>query len=102
VQQVTVRAVDFKEVETGFDRVQGGEAPLLAQGGKLGDLERMRRQPALIHRDRARRHDPPWQIAARAVGRIEHDVAEPRPLDLRDQLGNGRVQCREREELPVA
>ncbi len=68
------------ELEAGLHRAQGGAPPLLAQRGELLDIERVRHQPALLHRDRARRHRPPRQIAAGVVGIVERGIAIPRTL----------------------
>jgi hypothetical protein len=73
---------------------------MLAQAGKLVEIERIRRQPALGHRNRARRHDPPRQVAARMVIGIERGVAVPRPLHA--GLATGMRQLNRRHRAIVA
>src|SRR6185437_14929087 len=59
-------------------------------------VERVRHEPALIHRQRARRDDRPDLLTARAVVRVERAVAMPGPLHARLAPGMAELDCRHR------
>jgi hypothetical protein len=79
LEQIAVGAVDLDHLEARFERAQRGAAPILAQRGEITRIERRRHEPALLERQRARRHDRPGLLAARAIARIERAVAVPWP-----------------------